>query len=106
VSSSANTPQVLKVTGLDVFVELRVDGNTLREEDLRGKPAPDSWLYAAKQLGLEPSQCAVFEDATAGVESGKAGGFGVVVGVDRVDHAKALKEHGADIVVQDLAELL
>ncbi len=106
VSSSANTQEVLEVTGLAQYVELRVDGVTIRTEKLRGKPAPDTFLAAARQFGVEPSQAAVFEDALAGVEAGRAGGFGYVVGVDRVGQAEALSKHGASIVVQDLAELL
>jgi beta-phosphoglucomutase family hydrolase len=106
VSSSANTAAVLEATGLDALVELRVDGVTARERSLAGKPAPDTFLEAARDLGLQPQQCAVFEDALAGVEAGRAGGFGLVVGVDRVHHADALREHGADVVVQDLSELL
>jgi len=106
VSSSANTKDVLRVTGLEELVELRVDGVTARERDLKGKPAPDTFLAAAQELGLDPQQCAVFEDAEAGVRAGRAGGFGHVVGVDRTGHAAALREHGADVVVQDLAELL
>ena len=106
VSSSANTRDVLRVTGLEELVELRVDGVTARERDLKGKPAPDTFLAAAQELGLDPQQCAVFEDAEAGVRAGRAGGFGHVVGVDRTGHAAALREHGADVVVQDLAELL
>lgn len=106
VSSSANTQAVLAVTGLDRLVELRVDGVTARERSLAGKPAPDTFLEAARELGLEPGRCAVFEDALAGVEAGRAGHFGCVVGVDRVQHGAALREHGADLVVQDLAELL
>ena len=106
VSSSANTAQVLDVTGLAADVELRVDGVTAREEQLPGKPAPDTFLRAAELLGVDPAQAAVFEDALAGVEAGRAGRFGHVVGVDRVGQADALREHGADTVVQDLAELL
>ncbi|WP_328292002.1 beta-phosphoglucomutase family hydrolase [Kineococcus sp. NBC_00420] len=106
VSSSANTRQVLEVTGLAQFVEERVDGVTLREQHLAGKPSPDSFLAGAKALGVDPSRAAVFEDALSGVEAGRAGGFGAVVGVDRVGHAEALREHGATVVVQDLAELL
>lgn len=106
VSSSANTRQVLEVTGLARFVEERVDGVTLREQHLAGKPAPDSFLAGARALGVDPSRAAVFEDALSGVEAGRAGGFGAVVGVDRVGHAEALREHGATVVVQDLAELL
>jgi HAD superfamily hydrolase (TIGR01509 family) len=106
VSSSANTKDVLHVTGLEDLIELRVDGVTAREEHLKGKPAPDTFLAAAKKLGVEPSAAAVFEDALAGVAAGRAGKFGVVVGVNRADQAAALAEHGADIVVSDLAELL
>lgn len=106
VSSSANTAQVLAVTGLAEFVEARVDGNTLKEQGLAGKPAPDSFLAGARELGVEPSACAVFEDALSGVEAGRAGGFGVVVGVDRHGRPDALREHGADVVVSDLADLL
>ncbi|MGB8650599.1 MAG: beta-phosphoglucomutase family hydrolase [Mycobacteriales bacterium] len=106
VSSSANTEAVLHVTGLESLVELRVDGVTARERHLNGKPAPDTFLEAARRLELEPAECAVFEDALAGVEAGRAGRFGVVVGVDRVGHGPALREHGADVVVQDLGELL
>ena len=75
-------------------------------EGLKGKPAPDGFLAGARALGVEPGEAAVFEDALAGVEAGRAGGFGYVVGVDRTDHADELREHGADVVVQDLAELL
>ncbi|WP_432491774.1 beta-phosphoglucomutase family hydrolase [Kineococcus auxinigenes] len=106
VSSSANTRQVLEVTGLAELVEDRVDGVTLRELGLAGKPAPDTFLEGARRVGVRPERAAVFEDALSGVEAGRAGAFGVVVGVDRVGHADALSEHGADVVVQDLAELL
>lgn len=106
VSSSANTAQVLEVTGLAALVELRVDGVTAREEQLAGKPAPDTFLRAAELLGVRPRQAAVFEDALAGVQAGRAGHFGHVVGVDRVGQAAALTQHGADTVVQDLAQLL
>ena len=106
VSSSANTAQVLEVTGLARFVELRVDGVTAAERDLPGKPAPDTFLAAAADLGVDPSQAAVFEDALSGVQAGRAGGFALVVGVDRVGQAEALASHGADVVVQDLDELL
>jgi beta-phosphoglucomutase family hydrolase len=106
VSSSANTREVLQVTGLAPLVELIVDGVTIREEKLRGKPAPDTFLLAAQRLDTPPTNAAVFEDALAGVEAGKAGGFGYVVGVDRVGQAAALLAHGADRVVADLAELL
>jgi beta-phosphoglucomutase family hydrolase len=106
VSSSANTGDVLAVTGLAELVELRVDGVTIRERGLRGKPAPDTFLLAAELLEVDPAQAAVFEDALAGVEAGKAGGFGAVVGVNRTGQADALREHGAGCVVSDLAELL
>lgn len=106
VSSSANTKQVLEVTGLAALFDVRVDGVTARELSLPGKPAPDTFLHAAGQLGVAPSQAAVFEDALAGVAAGRAGRFGCVVGVDRLGQAVALRERGADIVVGDLAELL
>jgi beta-phosphoglucomutase family hydrolase len=106
VSSSANTREVLEVTGLAQFVDERVDGVTMREENITGKPSPDSYLAGAKRLGVEPSVAAVFEDALSGVEAGHAGHFGIVVGVDRVGQAEALKAHGADVVVTDLADLL
>jgi beta-phosphoglucomutase family hydrolase len=106
VSSSANTKDVLQVTGLAALVEGRVDGLTLQQEGLRGKPAPDSFLAGAAALGVDPAHAAVFEDAQSGVQAGKAGGFGYVVGVNRADQADALRAHGADIVVDDLADLL
>ncbi len=106
VSSSANTGEVLAVTGLASLVEVQVDGVTIREEHLAGKPSPDTFLAAAKRLGSPPDQCVVFEDALSGVEAGRAGHFGYVIGVDRVGQADALRAHGADVVVQDLAELL
>lgn len=108
VSSSANTAQVLRVTGLDKFIEHRVDGVTIDREHLAGKPAPDSFLAGAKAAGVGPEQAVVFEDATSGVQAGRSGKFGYVVGVNRLDdaHGKALTAHGADVVVQDLADLL
>jgi len=106
VSSSNNAQQVLEVTGLDQDIEVRVDGVVKTEQGLRGKPAPDTFLEAARRLGVEPAQAAVFEDALAGVEAGRAGNFGFVIGVNRVNQADALKRHGADIVVDDLSELL
>lgn len=106
VSSSANTREVLELTGLAKFVDQRVDGVTIREQNIAGKPAPDSYLEGARRLGVEPAQAAVFEDALSGVEAGRAGRFGLVVGVDRVGQADALREHGADVVVTDLADLL
>ena len=106
VSSSANTADVLDVTGLAALVQVRVDGVTARECALAGKPAPDTFLHAARLLELDPPQAAVFEDALAGVQAGRAGGFGHVVGVDRVGQAEQLRQRGADVVVRDLAELL
>jgi beta-phosphoglucomutase family hydrolase len=106
VSSSANTADVLRVTGLERYIEVRVDGVTVRERHLRGKPAPDTFLTAAEMLGVAVQTAAVFEDALAGVEAGRAGGFGAVIGVNRLDQASALAEHGATHVVDDLAELL
>jgi beta-phosphoglucomutase family hydrolase len=106
VSSSANTREVLEITGLDRFIQQRVDGVTLREEHIAGKPAPDSFLRAAQLLDVPPAAAAVFEDALSGVEAGHAGHFGFVVGVDRVGQAEDLRRHGADVVVTDLAELL
>jgi len=106
VSSSANTEQVLDVTGLAALVEGRVDGVTARERKLAGKPAPDTFLAGAALVGVPASHCAVFEDALAGVAAGRAGHFGFVVGVNRVGQAAALREHGADRVVDDLDELL
>ncbi|TCC44316.1 beta-phosphoglucomutase family hydrolase [Kribbella capetownensis] len=106
VSSSANTREVLAVTELAQYVEEVVDGITIRTEGLRGKPAPDTFLAAAKRFGLDPSEAAVFEDALAGVSAGRSGHFGHVIGVDRVGQADQLKVHGADVVVRDLAELL
>ncbi|WP_433159370.1 beta-phosphoglucomutase family hydrolase [Kribbella sp. CA-247076] len=106
VSSSANTREVLDVTGLAPYIEEVVDGVTIRTEGLLGKPAPDTFLRAAQLFGVDPAEAAVFEDALAGVAAGRAGAFGFVVGVDRVGQADELKAHGADIVVRDLAELL
>jgi beta-phosphoglucomutase family hydrolase len=106
VSSSANAAQVLDVAGLSSMIDHRVDGVIAKERGLPGKPAPDTFLAAAADLGVDRSQAVVFEDALAGVASGKAGGFGYVIGVDRLGQAAALREHGADTVVTDLAQLL
>jgi HAD superfamily hydrolase (TIGR01509 family) len=106
VSASANAGEVLAITGLDTFIQQRVDGITLRTEHLAGKPAPDSFLRAAQLLDIAPAGAAVFEDALSGVAAGRAGGFGFVVGVDRVGQAEDLLSHGADVVVTDLEELL
>ncbi|MGM0349914.1 MULTISPECIES: HAD family hydrolase [Streptomyces] len=106
VSSSANARDVLAAAGIADLFDERVDGVVTRERQLRGKPAPDTYLEAARELSVEPGAAAVFEDALAGVEAGRAGRFGLVVGVDRVGQAEQLQAHGADIVVRDLAELL
>ena len=106
VSSSANTSQVLDAGGVHDLFDVQVDALVAEERKLRGKPAPDTYLAAASMLGVKPGAAAVFEDALAGVEAGRAGNFGAVVGVDRVGQAAQLREHGADIVVKDLAELL
>lgn len=106
VSSSANTRDVLAAAGIQDMFEAVIDGVVAAAEHLRGKPAPDSYLAGAKALNLTPDSAAVFEDALAGVESGRAGQFGFVVGVDRVGQADALRLHGADVVVKDLEELL
>jgi beta-phosphoglucomutase family hydrolase len=106
VSSSRNCREVLAAAGIDDLFEARIDGNVAEEQGLRGKPAPDTFLAGARALGLPPSRSAVFEDALAGVEAGRAGNFGFVVGVDRVGQARELRDHGADVVVQDLAELM
>ena len=106
VSSSANTKQVLDSAGIADLFDVRIDGQIAAERGLRGKPAPDTFLAAAQELHVPPGRAVVFEDALAGVEAGRAGGFALVVGVDRVGQAQQLKAHGADIVVKDLAELL
>jgi beta-phosphoglucomutase family hydrolase len=106
VSSSANTAQVLERTGLTDLFEVRVDGVVIAEEGLRGKPAPDSFLRGAQELGVQPAQAAVFEDALSGVQAGRAGHFGHVVGVDRDSAREQLLANGADVVVNDLSELL
>ena len=106
VSSSANTQDVLEVTGLTDLFDARIDGKVAAERHLPGKPAPDTFLAGAAALDVPPSAAVVFEDALAGVEAGRAGHFGLVVGVDRVGQADALREHGADVVVSDLSELM
>lgn len=106
VSSSKNARPVLKAAGLLDRFEVVVDGKVASEKNLPGKPAPDTYLYGAQQLGASAENAVVVEDATSGVASGKAGKFGLVIGVDRGAGAEALHEHGADIVVDDLADLL
>jgi beta-phosphoglucomutase family hydrolase len=106
VTSSANGKAVLDAGDLTKYVEARIDGVVITERKLKGKPAPDSFLAGAEALGVAKEHAAVFEDALSGVQAGKTGGFGYVVGVDRVGQAEALRTHGADVVVTDLAELL
>jgi beta-phosphoglucomutase family hydrolase len=106
VTSSANAAEVLAAAGLDDLFDVRIDGVVAAREHLKGKPAPDTFVAAARALGMPPARAAVFEDALAGVEAGRAGRFGFVVGVDRVGQADALRRHGADVVVSDLAELI
>lgn len=105
VSSSANCRDVLRSIGAEDLFDVRIDGVVAAERHLPGKPAPDTFLAAAKDLGVPPERAAVFEDALAGMDAGRAGGFGYVVGLDRTGQADALYAHGAHIVVNDLAEL-
>ncbi|MEU9265118.1 beta-phosphoglucomutase family hydrolase [Streptomyces sp. NPDC048251] len=105
VSSSANTRDVLRSIDAEHLFEVRIDGVVAAERKLPGKPRPDTFLAAARDLGVEPARAAVFEDALAGMDAGRAGDFGYVVGVDRVGQSDALYTHGADIVVKDLADL-
>ncbi len=106
VTASANGEKVVAAGGFADLVDARIDGVVTAREGYRGKPAPDTFLAGARALGLSPEEAVVFEDAQSGVAAGRAGGFGYVVGVDRVGQADALREHGADVVVTDLAELL
>ena len=106
VSSSTNCEEVLRAAGIDHLFEARVDGVVAERDGLAGKPAPDTFLAGARMLDVEPAAAAVFEDALAGVEAGRAGDFGWVVGGDRSGQAEALGARGADVVVDDLAELL
>jgi beta-phosphoglucomutase family hydrolase len=106
VTSSANAEQVLAAAGIDDLFDVRIDGVVAAQQHLEGKPAPDTFLAAAQALEVAPDRAAVFEDALAGVAAGRAGRFGLVVGVDRVGQADELLEHGADVVVTDLSELL
>lgn len=106
VSSSTNCRDVLEAAGIEDLLEARIDGVVAERGHLKGKPAPDTYLAGARALDVTPDAAAVFEDALAGVEAGRSGGFACVVGVDRVGQAKALREHGATIVVRDLAELI
>jgi beta-phosphoglucomutase family hydrolase len=106
VSSSANCREVLASVGIEDLFDVRVDGLVAKQDGLAGKPAPDTFLAAAQRLGVSASRAAVFEDALAGVAAGRAGAFGFVVGVNRAHQADQLREHGADIVVDDLGDLL
>ncbi|SSC25851.1 HAD hydrolase, subfamily IA, partial [Klenkia terrae] len=106
VTASANGEKVIAAGGFADLVDARIDGVVTAREGYRGKPAPDTFLAGARALGLQPGEAVVFEDAQSGVAAGRAGDFGYVVGVDRVGQADALREHGADVVVTDLAELL
>ena len=106
VSSSKNCAEVLSAAGIADLFDERIDGHVAEDKHLSGKPAPDTYLAGARALGIDPKSASVFEDALAGVQAGRAGGFGFVVGVDRVGQADALREHGADVVVRDLSELL
>jgi beta-phosphoglucomutase family hydrolase len=105
VTSSQNCATVLKAVKLDGFFDAQVDGNVIHARQLRGKPAPDTFLMAAKLLGAEPTRAVVIEDALSGVEAGSAGGFGLVIGVARKGNAEELRRHGAHLVVNDLGEL-
>ena len=106
VTSSQNCDAVLRAAKLDNLFEVRVDGNTIEAERLGGKPAPDTFLMAARLLGVEPKRTVVVEDAISGVEAGSNGNFGLVIGVARKGNAEELKRHGAKLVVEDLGELV
>ena len=106
VTSSEHCETVLRVAKLTAFFDVHVDGNMIHTEKLAGKPAPDTYLMAAKLLGVEPARAVVIEDALSGVEAGSAGGFGLVIGVARKGDAEELRHHGAHVVVKDLGELV
>lgn len=106
VSSSKNCQAVLTAAGITALFDVRVDGEVAARLHLPGKPAPDTFLHASELLGVDPTRAVVVEDALSGVEAGRAGGFGLVIGIDRHGEAAALKEHGADVVLHDLADLL
>ena len=106
VTSSQNCTAVLKAVKLDHFFDVQVDGNTIHAQHLAGKPAPDTFLMAAKLLGVEPSRAIVIEDALSGVEAGSAGSFGLVIGVARKGNADELRHNGAHLVINDLGELV
>ena len=106
VSSSNHCQEVIERAGLTALFDVRIDGQETQRLSLRGKPAPDTFVEAARRVDVLPARAIVIEDAQAGVQAGRAGGFGLVIGVDRLDQPEALRQHGADIVVADLAELL
>ena len=106
VTSSQNCEAVLKAAKLDAFFEVRVDGNMIHAQHLAGKPAPDTFLTAAQRLGVEPTRAVVVEDAISGVQAGRHGNFGLVIGVARKGNAEELRHHGAHLVVNDLGELV
>ena len=106
VTSSQNCTVVLKAAKLDGFFEVRVDGNTIHAQQLAGKPAPDTFLMAAKLLGVEPARTVIIEDAISGVQAGFNGNFGLVIGIARKGNAEELQRHGAHVVVNDLGELV
>jgi beta-phosphoglucomutase family hydrolase len=106
VTSSQNCQAVLQAAKVDDLFDARVDGDVLVAQGLAGKPAPDSFLKAAELLGVTPERAVVIEDAISGVKAGARGGFGLVIGVARKGNAEELKAHGAQVVVDDLAELL
>jgi beta-phosphoglucomutase family hydrolase len=106
VSASKNCEAILKAAGIADLFDLRVDGVVAARLELPGKPAPDTFLEGARQLGVEPERAVVVEDAVSGVQAGRAGGFGLVIGVDRKGDPDALRDNGADVVVADLSELL
>jgi beta-phosphoglucomutase family hydrolase len=106
VTSSQNCTAVLKAAKLDHFFDVQVDGNVIHAQHLAGKPAPDSYLMGAKLLGVEPARAIVIEDALSGVEAGRNGNFGLVIGVARKGNSDELRRHGAHLVVNDLGELV
>ncbi len=106
VTASANGEKVIAAGGFADLIDERVDGLVAARDGLRGKPEPDTFLAGARLLSADPAEAVVFEDAISGVAAGRTGGFGYVVGVDRVGQADALREAGADVVVTDLSELL
>ena len=106
VTSSQNCTAVLKAAKLDDCFDLQVDGNMIHAQHLAGKPAPDTYMMAARLLGVEPKRAVVIEDALSGVEAGRAGNFGLVIGVARKGNTDELRRHGANLVVNDLDELV